>query len=240
MTDKLNDPERKREEYLKGIGVKAVKDKDSYVWFPARYEGDWAIPRDWEIPTNFNPSEKAIAKYDRRKRPKLIYEDLAEARYYKWKMQNGGLDTFKEHERYNTLTKGLGIMTRTHRPWPYGWKKILCDNLRAGMSITMAAKKAKIPDRTINRWYSQYPDFKAMLDEAQMDYLRKNLDIINGIAEDGESETNRLNAVKFILERRFKDEYGPKIVTSTEEEVSPMDILMSKISSEMDSGDEDD
>lgn len=232
----INDPERKKQEFLKGVGVKMVNDPESYEWYPARYEGEWAIPEDWEIPTNFNPSPKCIDRHKRACHIPRMLDELAECRYLKWKLVNGGFDTYKEHVRYHRLAKRLGILATRGKPWPSKWKDLLKQYLKKGLTINSACKKIQIPQRTISRWYNDYPDFRAELDAAQMFYLVKTLNVVNDILEEG-SEKNRLDAAKFILERRFREEYGPRNILEIDEAVSPMDIILGNDSTKDDDED---
>ncbi len=228
----FNDPIRKKAEFIVGIGSKMVSDKNAFVWYPVSYEGENATPKDWEVPTNLVPSPNAVAKYRRGKRLHIMKKDLQRARYLNWKFKNGGFETFKEQEEYRKKLKGLGIMIKSRKHWVTGWKKKLIKTLENGFALTTACSLLKLPGSSIKSWYRKFPDFKSDLDQAMNRHKERLVESLDYISFEGESETNRLNAIKFHLERKYSDEFGQKSIVSVGEVEAPMDVFLGSLNEE--------
>lgn len=86
----------------------------------------------------------------------------------------------------------------------------ICELVAQGMRPTPAAATLDIPAQTLSSWRKANPDFETAIEKADADYLRKLLEASDKIVNNEDNLSAAGAQLRFLMERRFPAEYGPK------------------------------
>jgi len=88
----------------------------------------------------------------------------------------------------------------------------ICDALRKGATLGMAAKAAGMSRSTLHRWRNRHEGFDRKVQRAKAEAGLDSLDVIESAAAEGD-----WRAAAWMLEKRFPGEYGDQDDLPTEE-----------------------
>ena len=87
----------------------------------------------------------------------------------------------------------------------------ICALVADGMRPTPAAATMDIPAQTLSSWRKTQPDFERALEKADALYLDKLLKASDKIVNNDDNLGAAGAQLRFLMERRFPAEYGPKM-----------------------------
>jgi hypothetical protein len=87
----------------------------------------------------------------------------------------------------------------------------ICELVATGMRPTPAAASLGFPAQTLSSWRKANPDFEDEIEKADAVYLRKLLDASDKIVSNEDNLSAAGAHLRFLMERRFPAEYGPKM-----------------------------
>ncbi|MCX6845089.1 MAG: hypothetical protein NTU84_00730 [Verrucomicrobia bacterium] len=87
----------------------------------------------------------------------------------------------------------------------------ICELVADGMRPTPAAATLDIPAQTLSSWRKTQPDFERALEKADALYLDKLLKASDKIVNNDDNLSAAGAQLRFLMERRFPAEYGPKM-----------------------------
>ena len=116
---------------------------------------------------------------------------------------------------------------RPTRGYPDGTKEAVIACIADGLTDTDTALRLGLAGGTIGRWKRSDPVFRAEYGIAKLSLKEKYLKVVLFMAESATSETVRLKAATWYLERKFPEEYAQHQVVHAPAERSPLDIMVS-------------
>ncbi len=209
-----------------------------YTWFPIARTGKYAITDlEYEVKAYLNPSpitqEKMFLSKDPDKARETLQKQVDEARWIKWRMPADRVyPSLKEYQRYLRLALLLKF-TGNFEPLPSSFDKHFLELIAKGLSVKASCKLLKIHPARIFKYLRTYPEFKLEVDRAGMLHQERLINALDEIGLNGESEANRLNAIKFHLERKYRN-YSQKQILSTDDNQSPMSLLLGDLDEDTD------
>ena len=114
------------------------------------------------------------------------------------------------------------------RSYPDGTKEAVIECIANGLTDTDTAEKLGLSGGTIGLWKRSDPAFKAEYGIAKLSLKEKYLRVVLFMAESAASETVRLKAATWYLERKYPEEFAPHQVIHAPKERSPLDIMLSE------------
>lgn len=128
---------------------------------------------------------------------------------------------------------------RVNKPLPKDIKHTVIQEVMNGMGDQEIERKYNLSHRLISAWKRSDPVFKADHQFAKTVLETKLTTVLGSLIDNAVSESVRLKAVMYSLERRFPDRWGERKFVHNEDDKAPLDLFLEK-DREVFEGSEDD
>lgn len=117
---------------------------------------------------------------------------------------------------------------RPTRAYPEGTKETVIECIANGLTDKDTAEKLGLSSGTIGLWKRSDPAFRSEYGIAKLSLKEKYLRVVLYMAEHGASDSVRLRAATWYLERKHPEEYAAHQVIHAPKERSPLDIMLAE------------
>ena len=196
-------------------------------YVPDCHKGKWALPDDYDVPVNWNPSTTRQRKAIKGHRMAAMREETHEYRYLRYAYETEQMNDTDQYDRMVHLHQKLGIRgcNFTDNATYIGWRENFLQAIRDGMTMCSACELLGIDRKKIAHFIKMMPVFRADYHKAKAHRQHKLVQNISDIALNGESETNKMKSTMFLLERQFPESFGPRQEIAVAKPTAPLDIF---------------